>query len=104
MRAFPIFLSLAGARAIVCGGTPAATRKIDLLLAASARVELIADELCEELYRMVLERRIVWRGDTLNTVALDGAAIVIAADTRERRNADASAMARARGLPVNVVD
>src|SRR5438045_8663013 len=45
----PVFLALAGRRAVVAGGTPAAAWKAELLSAAGAEVEVYASEPCEEL-------------------------------------------------------
>jgi uroporphyrin-III C-methyltransferase/precorrin-2 dehydrogenase/sirohydrochlorin ferrochelatase len=104
MQAFPIFLSLRGRRAVVIGGTEAAARKTQLLLAAGADVALIAADPCGELRHWIDDRRITWAGPTFEATSLDGTALVIAADTDDQVNGRVSQAAQARGLPVNVVD
>ena len=45
----PVFFGLAGKRAVVAGGSPAAAWKAELLAAAGAKVEVFAADACEEL-------------------------------------------------------
>jgi uroporphyrin-III C-methyltransferase/precorrin-2 dehydrogenase/sirohydrochlorin ferrochelatase len=104
MQAFPIFLSLRGRRAVVVGGTEAAARKTELLLAAGADVRLFATDPCGELRHWIEDRRIAWTRTAFDEASLDGVALVIAAAADDDVNARASRAAQARGLPVNVVD
>lgn len=104
MDAFPIFLKLAGRRSLVVGGSSAAARKIELLLAAGARVTLIARHVDGEIAEWLADRRIAWGGAAFDERDLEGAALVIVATgeaTLDRRVAEA---AQRREIPVNVVD
>lgn len=106
LAVLPVFLELAGKRAVVAGGSEAAAWKAELLSAARAAVDVFAPEPCEEL--LALEAappggtiRIVrrdWCPDDLSE-----AAIAVAALEGEAAAGFAEA-ARARGVPVNVVD
>jgi len=83
MRHFPIFLDLAGRRALVIGDGPAAARKAASLREAGAEVAE------HKLYAPHL---------------LDGCAIAIGADAPEPDLVALSRDGRARGIPVNIVD
>ncbi|MGA9865313.1 MAG: bifunctional precorrin-2 dehydrogenase/sirohydrochlorin ferrochelatase, partial [Acetobacteraceae bacterium] len=83
MRHFPIFLDLAGRRALVVGDGPSAARKAASLREAGAEVAE------HTFYAPRL---------------LDGCAIAIGADAPEADLAALSRDARARGIPVNIVD
>jgi precorrin-2 dehydrogenase/sirohydrochlorin ferrochelatase len=105
MRYLPILVDLAGRRCLVVGGGAVAARKAETLLAADARVTVVAPEIGDELTRLAardvrvaLERRPYRHGD------LDGAALAFAAtddpDVQERVSRDG----RASGVLVNAVD
>ena len=83
MRHFPIFLELHGRTALVLGEGEVADRKAEPLRAAGAIVKL---------------RR------HFDPADLDGCAIAIGADAEESELQALSEAARARGIPVNVVD
>src|SRR5690606_26406891 len=48
----PVFFDLKEKRAVVIGGSEAAAWKIELLVAAGARVEIFAEEICDELAQL----------------------------------------------------
>jgi len=97
---FPIFLRLAGERVLVVGGGEIALRKIRLLLRAQARVEIVARELHPELLGLGL----LALASEFQPGQLDGCRLAIAATDDAALNARVAAEARARGIPVNVVD
>lgn len=99
MRYFPVFLDLAEAKVVVVGGNEEALRKVRLLLKTNARIEVIAPEIHEEL---AANARVVWRAKRYSEELLDGARLVYSADPA--LNAEVSADAQARGIPVNAVD
>jgi uroporphyrin-III C-methyltransferase/precorrin-2 dehydrogenase/sirohydrochlorin ferrochelatase len=99
MRYFPVFLDLAKAKVVVVGGGEEALRKVRLLLKTDARIEVIAPEIHEEL---AATARVVWRAKRYSEELLDGARLVYSADPEF--NAQVSADAQARGIPVNAVD
>jgi uroporphyrin-III C-methyltransferase / precorrin-2 dehydrogenase / sirohydrochlorin ferrochelatase len=76
---FPVFLDLTGKRAVVVGGGPVARAKVEGLLAAGARVTVVAPEIVPELTASGAEliRRPFEPAD------LDGAWWVVAAATPE---------------------
>ena len=83
MRHFPIFLDLAGRTALVLGAGAIALRKEAALARAGAHVR--------RLPRFAAD-------------GLDGAALAIGADAPEADLVALSEAARARGIPVNIVD
>lgn len=99
MRYFPIFFDLKGRDVIVVGGGEEALRKIRLLLKTEARINVVASNLHPEIAE---EPRVKWLAKTLRPALLDDAALVFAADPL--LNEEVAALARARGIPVNVVD
>jgi uroporphyrin-III C-methyltransferase/precorrin-2 dehydrogenase/sirohydrochlorin ferrochelatase len=103
----PVFLSLAGRRVVVAGGTSAAAWKAELLSAAGARVNVYAAAPCDDIVhladvpphgRITLHRREWSVGD------LRGAAVAIGACDKEGDAQSFAAAAHAAGVPVNVID
>jgi uroporphyrin-III C-methyltransferase / precorrin-2 dehydrogenase / sirohydrochlorin ferrochelatase len=104
----PVFLDLAGKRAVVAGGTPGAAWKAELLAAAGANVDVYAVEPAEEM-TVLLER-----GAAAGTIthharawALDvfpGAAIALADTVDDAEGRAFFCAAKAAGVPVNVID
>src|SRR5258707_11965872 len=103
----PIFLALEGRRAVVAGGNAQAAWKAELLSAAGARVEVFAEAPGDELVGLAQNPP---RGAvTINRrhVAADdfaGAAVAVGAFADDGDAAQFAAAARARGVPVNVID
>ena len=97
---YPAFLKLAGLPVVVVGGGVVAAQKLDGLLAAGARVTVIAPHVSGEVRRRaavtVVER-------AFEPADLAGARWVVAAATPEV-NREVAAAATARGLFVNAVD
>lgn len=100
----PIFLHLRGEPALVVGGGRVAHRKIDLLLKCGADVTVVAPKLCEELGDYLAQGRIRHLAQAFAAHHLDGARIAIAATDLKAVNIAVSTAARARAIPVNVVD
>jgi len=100
----PVFFALAGKRAVVAGGSAAAAWKIELLAAAGAHVDVFATDPSEEVVSatdgadVTLHRREIAGED------FAGAAIAIGAFDDGAPAAVFAALARAAGVPVNVVD
>jgi uroporphyrin-III C-methyltransferase / precorrin-2 dehydrogenase / sirohydrochlorin ferrochelatase len=99
MRYFPIFVDLAGKRVVVVGGGEEGLRKIRLLLKTTAKIQVIAPLLHDELASL---ERVEWLAKTYDAALLDGASLVYSADAA--LNATVSADAQARSIPVNAVD
>lgn len=102
MRYFPLFVDLAGRRALVVGGGEEALRKVRLLLKTDVKIDLVASELGGGLADLVAAGRITWKANHYTPHHLDKAAVVYVAD--ELYSEQVSADAHARGISVNVVD
>ncbi|PTW63201.1 uroporphyrinogen-III C-methyltransferase [Breoghania corrubedonensis] len=104
----PVFMGLAGKRAIVAGGSPAAAWKAELLAACGARVIVLAVDASPEM-RDLCQREPVAGTLELQTHCwkaedLAGAAVAVA-DAQGDEEAEAFATAARRlGVPVNVID
>lgn len=83
MRHFPIFMDLSGRPVLVLGAGEVAERKAEPLRRAGAVVRL---------------------RPTFDPADLEGCALAIGADAPEADKLALSAVARARGIPVNIVD
>jgi uroporphyrin-III C-methyltransferase / precorrin-2 dehydrogenase / sirohydrochlorin ferrochelatase len=103
----PAFFALENKRAVVAGGSPAATWKAELLSAAGARVEVFAAVPSEEMLALAAAPA---RGPVIlhdrNWAAEDfaGAAIAVADCANDEEATQFAAAARAAGAPVNVID
>lgn len=104
MRYFPIFIELsAGRTALVYGGSEEAARKVRLLLKTQAAIAVVAEHLNDELTGLLAAGKIQWRARQYTPDQLDDAACIIVASAERASNA-ISTFARARQIPVNVVD
>ena len=101
---YPVFLDLAGRLVVVVGGGPVAASKIAGLLAASARVRVIAPALTPELQTMANEGRVEHITRPYAPADLADADLVICAGDDEALNALVWHDATAAHLWVNVVD
>lgn len=96
---YPVFLKLEGLPVVVVGGGTVAAGKLDGLLAAGARVTVIAPEIADA----IRARDVTIIVSEFRPAHLAGARWVVAAATPEV-NRDVAAAAAARGLFVNAVD
>lgn len=98
---YPVLLDLSSRTALVVGGGEVALRKAEGLLAAGARVRVVAPQVCGELRSAAgvecLERP--YEADVL-----EGLALAIAATDSPQVNSQVAADCRARGVLCNVVD
>ncbi|HEY7928840.1 MAG TPA: siroheme synthase CysG [Steroidobacteraceae bacterium] len=104
MDYLPVFLDLAGRRAVLVGGGEVALRKALLLLEAHALVRIVAPSLHPELARLRAEGKLEHLQQEFAPEQLGDAAFVIAATDRAEVNRSVASAAAARGLFVNVVD
>jgi uroporphyrin-III C-methyltransferase/precorrin-2 dehydrogenase/sirohydrochlorin ferrochelatase len=103
----PVFIALDNKRAVVAGGSQAAAWKAELLSAAGARVEVFAAAPGEEMLALaaapprgaVIVHERAWNAGDFNSAAI---AIADCADDQEA--AAFATAARAKGVPVNVID
>lgn len=104
MDFLPIFLNVRGRTTIVVGGGAIAARKAELLVRSGARVIVIAPRLAPAFDALLVKARIEHRAERFTPEALADAAAIIAATDQPSINALVAEAARARGIPVNVVD
>lgn len=104
MALYPVFLELAGRRAVVVGGGRVAERKALALLEAGAAVVVVAPETTPSLAAAAAESQLVWHRRPFVPGDLAGAALAFAATDRREVNAAVAAEARAAGVPCNVAD
>ncbi|WP_409299659.1 siroheme synthase CysG [Pseudomonas sp. KCJK8993] len=104
MEFLPLFHKLRGSRVLVVGGGEIALRKSRLLADAGAQLRVVAPEIEAQLQELVVASggQSLLRGYV--EADLDGCTLVIAATDDQPLNAQVSADAQRRGLPVNVVD
>jgi uroporphyrin-III C-methyltransferase / precorrin-2 dehydrogenase / sirohydrochlorin ferrochelatase len=99
MRYFPVFVDLKGRKVTVVGGGEEALRKVRLLLKTEADIAIVAPDLHDELKS---EKRVRWIAQDYKAALLDGSTLVYSAE--KDLNAQVSADAQVRGIPVNAVD
>lgn len=104
MQSLPIFMNLIARRCVVVGGGDVALRKVMMLLKAQAAVECYAPDYCEALVALARENKVVAHIEEFHDVQLNDATLVIAATDNEAINAQVSAAAQTKNIPVNVVD
>ena len=101
MDFLPIFMNVKGRLCLVVGGGEVAKRKAGVLLEAGAVVRVVAPEIDPFLSEQAGVVSIVARFDAQH---LEGVMLVIAATNDRSVNEQVSVLARARNIPVNVVD
>ncbi|MFA9462002.1 siroheme synthase CysG [Thiohalorhabdus methylotrophus] len=104
MDYLPIFMNVTDSPGLVVGGGQVAARKVELLRRAGMAVRVVAPRLCETLRAERAEGNIEHREREFRTMDLDPCRVVIAATNHRAVNAEVSEAARARNIPVNVVD
>lgn len=105
LACLPVFLSLAGKRAVLAGGSNALAWKAELCQAAGAKIEIFGPEPCSGL--VVLARRCPAIDLVLREIAPEdfyGAALAIGEMESATEAAKFRSMARAAGVPVNIID
>jgi uroporphyrin-III C-methyltransferase/precorrin-2 dehydrogenase/sirohydrochlorin ferrochelatase len=104
MEFLPLFHNLRGARVLVVGGGEIALRKSRLLADAGAVLRVVAPEIGTDVRELIIRSH----GEELvrgyDESDIDSCVLVIAATDDEALNAQVSADARKRCVPVNVVD
>jgi len=104
MDYLPIFLDIREQPCLVVGGGEVAARKSALLLRAGARVTVLAPSLHAAFEADLAAARIAHRAASFRDEDLAGFVLAIAATEDETVNRAVAAAARARLIPVNVVD
>ena len=104
LAVLPVFLNLRGKRALVAGGSAAATWKAELLAAAGAEVHVHAPRLSEEMSALVSALSLVHHPASWSGASFAGISVAIA-DVEGDAEARAFLAASTRaGVPCNVID
>jgi precorrin-2 dehydrogenase/sirohydrochlorin ferrochelatase len=101
---YPIYVQLREQACVVVGGGKIAEGKVEGLLAAEARVTVIAPELTPQLHKLAQEKQIAYFARTYQPGDLAGAFMVICATDRAEINHQVWQEASANRQLVNVVD
>jgi precorrin-2 dehydrogenase/sirohydrochlorin ferrochelatase len=104
MAYLPIFLDVTGRRCVVVGGGEVAARKAASLLEAGAQVVVVSPSLLEALSALARAGRIMHVNRPYEAGDIAGAALVYAATDDAELHRRIHDEARARGIPLNVVD
>ncbi|MBK5932841.1 uroporphyrin-III C-methyltransferase/precorrin-2 dehydrogenase/sirohydrochlorin ferrochelatase [Rhodovulum imhoffii] len=104
MKYFPIFLSLSDRPVVIVGGGEIALSKLRVLLRTEACLHVFARSPAAELEALAASGRICLTRRSLCAGDLPGAALVYAATGEDEETASVVRLARAAGVPVNVVD
>lgn len=104
MDFLPIFVNIRHQPCLVVGGGEVAARKVSLLLSAGATVTVVSPQLSHELADMLTAGKITHLPRNFENADIQQPVLVIAATDDRAVNENVSALARARGIPVNVVD
>ena len=104
MDFLPIFLSLKKRPCTVIGGGEVASRKVTLLLEAGAQVTVYAPTAGETIRRWAADGKVRHVAQEFRPEILDGCVLAIAATDDKSVNRQVSDAAKARNIPVNVVD
>ena len=104
MKYYPVFWNIAGKKCVVVGGGDVAARKVTRLLDCNAKVCVVSPGLVPELEELKRNRLIDHVNDAYESKYLNGAVLVIGATDDEKINDAISKDAKAKNLPVNIVD
>ena len=104
MKSFPMFIKTTGRRVVIAGGGEQAAQKARLMLKTDAQIVLLAETLDDELQGLVAEGRAVHATGPISAASFAGAAMVFIGSGCPAIDASLHAIAKAAGVPVNVVD
>lgn len=104
MDFLPIFIDIREQPCLVVGGGEVAARKCAMLLRAGARVTMLAPVLSKAFDADLAAARVAHHAASFHDEDVGGYALVIAATNDDAVNRAVAAAAKARHIPVNVVD
>lgn len=104
MQYLPVCLRLRNTPVLLVGAGTIATRKARLLLRAGADLTVVAPAITPELEQLLAKHGGSWQQEEYRETDLQGRYLAIAATPDSSVNAQVSAQAQARSIPVNVVD
>jgi len=103
----PVFYALESKRTLVAGGTAAAAWKAELLSAAGAKVDVFAESPGDEILALAAappNGAVALHARPWTSEDFTGAALAVADCADDAEAAQFAAVARAAGVPVNVID
>lgn len=101
---FPMFVKLEGRRCLVVGGGAVAESKVQSLLAAGARIRLVAPRVTVAIAEYARSNSIAWTAREFETTDLDGVFVVIAATSEDKVNDLIFREADRRNILCNAID
>lgn len=104
MQLLPIFVDMQDRPCLVVGGGATAARKVGSLVRTGAAVTVIAPEICDALTRRAHSGELKHFARAFAPEDVPGNALIIAATDDRAVNQEIAWLARARDIPVNVVD
>ena len=104
MDFLPLFFNINNASTLVVGNGDSAARKVELLLKAGAKVNLCASCPVKPLQALVNNSQVTLVGSVFAPELLDGIVLVVAATAESVQDDEIATLAKARNLPVNVVN
>lgn len=104
MRYLPINLDILGKPIVIIGGGTVATRKCLALLAAGARITVIAPKLTDNLQHYVKKGEVTHLARNYAKGDLNAALLVFAAAGSRAVNRAVAREAKERGIPIDVAD
>jgi len=104
MDYLPLFHNVINKNCLVIGGGSVATRKVRLLMSASANVTVIAPSLSSELSKLANTQQLKHINRTFQDGDTARFSLVVCATNIQATNATVSAEAHLNNIPVNVVD
>lgn len=104
MDYLPIFMDIKTKPCLVVGGGDVASRKINLLINAGAKIGVVSPDLNKAMTQLKSENKFSHLAEYFNETHLDDQILVIAATNDATANQLISETAMRRNIPVNVVD
>lgn len=104
MSLFPVFLKLASRRCVVIGAGEIALGKVQTLLAAGAKVQVIAPDAAPAIRELAVEGELVWLRRVFEPADVEGAFLIIAATSTTAVNQAVYGVALEQGVLCNAVD
>ncbi len=104
MKFYPLNLDIENKPCVVIGGGQVALRKIYGLLAAGAKVKVIAPEICAGVDELFKRGEISWTRENFSEELIGEEIILIAATNNPEVNRQALEAAQAKKILVNVVE
>jgi len=104
MRYFPLFYDLNHKPVLVVGGGDVASRKVDALVRAGAKVTIVSPQIEPYLQDLVEQEQCLWDKSFYHSDVMDGYVQVWATTDNPELNHRVYQDAKERGIMVNVVD